>query len=458
MSIRGKIQGRQKTRLYEKTVMDFATGEDGCFFAVSHDNSFLKTLRGTLTKELGINVNRVRTMGDEALFLREIKDPMYKDKKILLLVERILKGENTTGFIRQIKATYEHMYIIALTTEVEKNALALLYEIGVNNFITKPVSVDTLIEKIAFTIKPQGKIGQFIDQGKAYLAKKNFENALRVSEKILKEIKPGSAAALMIRGDAFKGQGKMEEAVSAYLEAYEGAPMYMEPLKKLAALYQELGNTEERLAYLEKLDRLSPLNVERKMDMGEIHAGFGSREKAKKLFGQAVKQATAEAMGMIEEVKRSIAERCMDKDPEISEDFYRSIIDSKRGALQKKDIETFNRLGMALRKQGKWEAAIAEYKKALEVSPKDENLFFNMALAYGDGGKHPRAVEAIQKILKLNPNFHKSSAGLSLNMGIIYYNAGEVEKARTFLEKALALDPDNQGAKKMLQGLAGREE
>lgn len=445
----------RQTRIkqYEKTVVDFATKDDGCFFAVSHDGTFIKTFRGMLNKELFIPTDRIRTMNEEAKLMTELKTPYFKDKKILLLIERVLNGHNTTNFISQLTKLKDDVQIIVLTTEVEKHVLILLHELGVSNFITKPISVDTLIEKIAFTIKPQGNIGQLIDNGKELLANHKFEEAMGVAKKILK-LKPNSAAALMIQGDAFKALSKPEKAAKAYLLASENAAMYLEPLKKLADLYKEQGNLDEQLAYLEKLDKLSPLNVERKIDIGDIHVQKGDRETGEQYFGEAVKHAMKEAQEHIDDIKRSIAERCIDNEPELAEKFFRSIIDSKRGGFRKSDIETFNRLGIALRRQGKWSEAVTEYEKALTVSPKDENLHFNKAVALMEGGEHRKAARTADTIMELNPEFHVESVVLSFNLGVMYYNAKRYEDSTIFLKHALELDPKHDGAKKLLQSLA----
>ncbi|MFK4765864.1 tetratricopeptide repeat protein [Desulfobaculum sp. SPO524] len=441
-----------RMKQYERAIVDFVAKEDGCFFILSHDNTFLKMVRTTLNKELVIGTDRIRTLAEEAHVLRELKTPAFKDKRVVLLVERLLNNRNTLPFIKDLKTLFPEMYIVVLTAEVERQVLILLHEIGVGNFITKPVSMATLIEKIAFTIKPQGKIGQYIDRAKAYLEKGKYEEATAIADKIL-EMKPGSAAALMIKGDAFKATGDLDAAGSAYEEAHDGATLYLEPLKKLAELYKESGDMEKQLEYLEKLDRLSPLNVERKIAMGEIHMESGNAEKATELFEQAVENARKEAMSMIEEVKRSIAEKCIESAPDLSEKFFRSILDSKAGGLKKSDIETFNRLGMALRRQGRWKDAIGEYEQALKINPKDENLYFNVAIAYSEGRDHKKAVENVEKALQQNPDLCLLSSVLCFNIAVMYSNAGQRSKAITYLKKTLEVDPDHQGAKKLLSAM-----
>lgn len=441
-----------RQRIYEKAIVDFASGENGMFFAVSHDANFLKLFRQTLNKDLVIGTDRIRTLSEENKLLSELKSPYCKDKKPLLVIERVLNNRSMLAFIKNLKTLYEEMHIVVLTSEVERQVLILLHEIGVNNFITKPISVNTLIEKLAFTIKPQGKIGQYIDRAKSYLTKGMYDEAINLSTKIL-DLKPGSAAALMVRGDAWKAKGEAEEAEASYLEAHKGASLYLEPLKKLADLYKDEGDPDGQLKYLKKLDRLSPLNVDRKINIGEIHLESGDAEKAGEYFDEAVANARKEAQAMMEEVKRSIAEKCLDRAPETAEKFFRSILDDKRGVLKKSDIETYNRLGIALRRQGRWKDAVGEYEQALKISPDDENLHFNRAVALTEGGRHREAEQALSRVLELSPDFASESPTLSFNIGVMFSNARKPQEAKRFLKRVIKLDPGHEGAKSLLKDL-----
>jgi tetratricopeptide (TPR) repeat protein len=447
------MKNKQRGHQYGKTVVDFAVKDNGCFFLVSHDMTFVRNLRNTLNKELVIGSDLIRTMSETSKFLQEMRTPLFKDKKIMLLIERLLDGRNTLAFIKQLKESFDNVYVIVLTGEVDKSVLVLLHEMGVDSFITKPASIDTIIEKIAFAIRPQSKLGQILDQAKDYLNRGLAKEALALAGKVLSDIKPGSAAALMIQGDAHKAMGNFAGAVEAYEAAAEGAYMYLEPLKRLAALYKETGDVDGQLSYLEKLDKLSPLNVERKVDMGSIHLAKGDAERAEALFEQAVVGATKEALGIIEEIKRTIAERCLDKSPELSERYFRSIIADKKDSLTREDIVTFNRLGIALRRQGRWEDAVSEYERALSIAPQDENILFNMAVAYTEGARHADAVGSLEKALEINPTFYTDSPVTCFNIGVMYMNARIAAKAKLFLKKALELDPEHQGAQKLLSGL-----
>ena len=125
---------------------------------------------------------------------------------------------------------------------------------------------------------------------------------------------------------------------------------------------------------------------------------------------------------------------------------------------------------LCLDKLNKIEAAIAEYKVALEMAPEDIGVLKNLAwasyrnnditdsekyslkaaeispgdarayrilgLAYFDLGKTDMAEEAFKKAIELNPN----SAYVHNNLGLIYLNKGDFQAAATELEKATSFE------------------
>lgn len=437
---------------YDEIVRNYVHKEAGEFVIVSHDTSFLKTFRATVLKYLGLPATCMEVFNEKENAQRHLKSKAMKDKNVLVLIERDLAGVSSIEFIKYLKIDAPQVRFVVLTTEIERERLILLHEMGVSNFITKPISVNVLIEKIAFTIKPPSKIGELVEAGKKCIHDKDFKKALAVSEKVL-QIKPGSPAGLMLRGDALKGMGKAAEAVAAYEGAMKEANLYLEPIKKLAEFYRDAGSAEEELKYLEQLDKLSPLNVERKVNMGGLNVKLGKPDKAKQLFDSAVKITNRQAMGFISDINKSIAEMCMDTNPEMAEEFLRQSLEAKRDMLDKSDVETFNTLGIALRKQGRWEDAIKEYKKALKVAPEDENLRYNIAMAFIDGKDFVRSAKELDKALKLNQDFGARHANVRYNIGYIFAKAGKNQKAIDSLRVALSVNPDHAKAAKLLEEL-----
>jgi len=439
-------------KVYDVDVRDFIQQNRGVFLVLSQDPHFNKNLRSTILRHLHLKDDCVFNATNQEQLHKELRQLVAQNHKVVFFVEREINGKYCHDLVQFIKIQYPDVLIIILTTEVAREILIYLHEIGANNVITKPISPDMLIEKIAFTVKPRGQIGELIEAGRKLNETGKFDDAAILAHKIL-EIKPGSPAALLMLGDSFKGQGKMDEALNAYMEASRNGKLFLDPIKKIAELHKITGNVREETKYLERLDRLSPLNVDRKISIGDNYMSLGERDKAVEVFDDAIKLATKEAMAQVGRVTRTIAEHCISNAPELSEKYLRQSLEAKKGSLDKSDIETFNRLGITLRKQGKPDMAIEEYRKALKIAPNDAGLYYNMAMAYSEGRLFQDAFNFLDKALTINPDLWNSSETVCFNIATVFYRAARREQATEFLQRALSINPNFERAKAMLREL-----
>ncbi|MCG8529423.1 MAG: tetratricopeptide repeat protein [Desulfovibrionales bacterium] len=446
------VSEKMKFKQYETFVVDFFSAQKGHVVVVSDDNNFTTLLRQTLSKHLGIQKNVLTLISDVDDVIRAVNAETSRGKNLLVFLERVYKGKEMAYLVRQIKAAYSNAKIIILTSEAAREQLVLLHEIGSDNFITKPIAINTLIEKVAFTIKPQGKLGQLIDIAKSMVARGAYDQAIKASRQIL-ELKPNSAAGLLVMGDAYKGLEKFEKARDCYMQAADSAPMYLEPLKKMSELFDVMEQKKDRLNCLVKLDVLSPLNVERKIDIGELHVDMGNFQDADRFFENAIKQATREALAYVGDVSQRIAMMYAQLDPLRSERYLRKALSAKGNMLEKTDLTIFNRLGIALRKQGKWNEAIREYERALQISRNDENLYYNMAIAAAEGKDFRRSAAYLRNVLLIDKSFPEQDANLAYNMGLIFSKTADREQARTLLRTCLSMMPTHASAAKLISSL-----
>ena len=446
-----------KNKQYDDDVREFIALQNGVFLVVSTDPIFNKNLRSTLLRHLTIKDECVHNIAATEQLPKNIKQLRAKNHKIVVFIERELGGRNTSDVIRYLKNDYSSdLYVVVLTTEVERDKLVLLHELGADNIITKPISADTLIEKIAFTVKPRGQLGELMDQGRQCLEMGDALEAAKVAKQVL-ELKANSPSGLLLMGDALRALGKKDEALRAYTQAEKGARLFLDPLKKIAELHHEEGNTTEELKFLERLDKLSPLNVERKVDIGAGYVKLGEPEKAKAAFDMAVRIATKEALDAVSRVTQSIAARCMESAPELSEQYLRQSLNTRKNMLDRSDIETFNRLGLMLRRQGKWQEAITEYRKALKISPDDPGLYYNISMAYTEGRQYIEAYQFLDRALSLNPEIWKNGEAVCYNIATVYRRYGKKDPAVDYLKKALEINPGYEKAKALLLEMgAGR--
>ena len=69
----------------------------------------------------------------------------------------------------------------------------------------------------------------------------------------------------------------------------------------------------------------------------------------------------------------------------------------------------FNEFGIQLRKCGLYDQALEHYNRALSISSRDENLWFNMGRAlHEEGSRSDLAKKAMKQALKLNPGFEEA--------------------------------------------------
>lgn len=436
------------TGRYDRIVHEYIEKDSGMIVLLSEDQLFQRTLRSTLTKVIGTKRDCLYVTANPSAAVKAIKQYTKSKVPCTVFIERILGDKPSTDFIIAMKNLLPDLRIIVLVGETRRENIAYFYELGVNNVISKPASANNIIEKLAFTIKPQGKLSELMSEGKLMLTEGDYPGALRVSTKILK-IKPNSPAGLMLRGDCYLGKNDREKAIEAYLLAHESSRLYLEPLKKLANVYKGY-NEEEYLKYLKKLDRLSPLNTERKCDIGTTYVRRKEMTMAEKYFDQAIETATQEAMSMVAGVADRIASTVIDVSPAMSEKYLQRVLANKGSRLGKEDITVFNKLGIALRNQGKWREAIDNYRRALEISPEDEGLHFNMALAYRDGKERRKAIECMETALKINPDVYKAGENIALHFGDTFAEAKRYDEAGEFYRTAASLNPDNKATQRKL--------
>lgn len=436
---------------YDSILYDYFEKQGGAVVLLSEDPVFKKMLSSTIFKIIGTKKDCLWTFETVASGLKKIQQCQKNKIECTVFIERMIADRPSTDTILTLKQLLPDLRIIVLVGETKRENIAYFYEIGVNNVISKPASMNNIIEKMAFTIKPQGKLSEYMSIGKRFLAIGKLKEALEVSNKIL-SIKPDSPAGLMLRGDVFLKGNEHAKAVESYLKAHESSRLYLEPLKKLANAYDGVDD-EQHLNYLKKLDRLSPLNTERKTDIGKVHIKRKELERAEKYFDQALETATKEAMSLVGSVAEQITEAVGGSSPRMAEKYLSKIIETKGSHLSKDDISLFNKLGIALRGQGKWREAIENYTRALTISPEDEGLHYNMGMAYFDGKEQRMAAACFEKALENNPEFYQQSEVVSMNLGTVYSDLRRLDKALVFYESAYALNPKNAIAKKKVESI-----
>jgi tetratricopeptide (TPR) repeat protein len=440
------------TERLEQAIVAFFAQQKGHFLIVSDDSQFNNVLRSFLVKDLSVDQGAITFQPSKKNLLSVIRGLYEKNDNLMVFLENVLGGKETNYVLKMLKETFKEIKVIVLTSSLQTEKLILIHDIGADACITKPFTLKDVVEKIGNAIQPQGKLAELLSLGKRLADHGEYDKALYLSGRIL-EARPDSPGAFMLAGDAYQGKGEMDKGMEAYEKAAKSAEMFLDPLKKLAAIYKQKGDVKKQLQQLEELDKMSPLNLFRKMDLGEAHVKLGDSTKADTFFQNATELAANEAVECIVEVFTKIADIYVKKDGEKAEKYYRKVIDIKKDKLNASDLALFTQLGVALRKQKKWMEAIKEYKKALEVSPDNALIYYNMAMAYAEGKRFYESSEHLTKVMGINPDFFNNDALLCYNAGFIFAKLKDKTTARGFLEQAVQLDPSFESPKKLLETL-----
>ena len=446
------FQAKQRQNKQSAIVREYFSKRNGQALCLSDDQTFVALLRNSI-RALGVSRGGLLTIvPDASKLIRYLTESFTEYTMPVLFIERVLTETGDTSLlIRQCKDSFPELRVMVMTTTADRGRLMLLHESGADNFIVKPISGVELIEKMAVTLKPPGVVRMLLDKARSFIVKNIGKEALKISAKVL-EVKPDSASGYVVMGDALRISGERAKAQMAYERACKYSSDYMEPLQRLVDLAREDGKKDMQLEYLKRLDELSPLNAQRKVEMGRLLVDMGNTEAATQLFDTAISRVYKDAMAQVAAMTEKIAVSLQDSDPVQAEKYLRRCLEIKGKDLTVDDLTTFNQLGISLRRQGRWEDAITEYKRALKIAPKSEGLFYNIALAYGDGKDFETAARSMLKALSLNPNLPRSSPAIAYNMGVIFSHGGYTQdKALQCLEIALELDPDFEPAKNALE-------
>jgi tetratricopeptide (TPR) repeat protein len=325
-------------------------------------------------------------------------------------------------------------------------------EYGVDSVIVKPVSVNSLIQKIALAIKPNTGFQRKVEKVRELIEQKNFAAAQEGIDALLDE-KPDSSIALILKGDIARLQKDTELAASCYQQASEYSKLYLKPLERLVALYHETGDQENLLRYLLKMDQLSPMNYTRKIDIGQTYTDLGEKEKSEKFFSQAIKIVKDEANDMLASTLMDIGRKVREKDQDAAVRYMNDALDLKQSQPAIDDLWMYNELGLTFRQRGEWQNAVQTYEKALRIAPNDGGVHYNLAMAYAQGRDYRKAAEHAKQAEQHSSMLAETPAA-AFNMASIYVKTAQKERAAKLLKSCLQGDPAHKGAKELLKKLS----
>jgi tetratricopeptide (TPR) repeat protein len=95
--------------------------------------------------------------------------------------------------------------------------------------------------------------------------------------------------------------------------------------------------------------------------------------------------------------------------------------------------------GLALYRQGRFDEALVEYTKALELRPDYARAYYDIGVVKGEQGKRSEAIAAYKQALSLDATHY----AVYLNLSTALYYSGNFDEAEEVAGKGLGLFPDD---------------
>lgn len=300
--------------------------------------------------------------------------------------------------------------------------------------------------------------------GLALLAenKANWSDAIAQAQngRFLNERDPWVQVAV---GKVFEGGDNLDQAAMAYKKALETDPAYTPARAALLSAQVRKGDTDAALVEAQKLATEMPQSGEIQLELGRLLLRKGDFAGATPALEKAAAASPGLAevhalLGYAHQANRRSAEalaeyrKATELDPKnvdyrityglllgLNKQHDAGIAELKKVIATPgyKDADAYINLGWLYRnvEPKRADEAVAAYKKALELDPKDEQAALGVGWSYFYGRKWDEAVGSFNKAIELEP---KLAADAYNGIAWAYFFKGDLPKAEEFQGKAKA--------------------
>ncbi|BAH75535.1 tetratricopeptide repeat protein [Solidesulfovibrio magneticus] len=300
---------------------------------------------------LDLNIKNV-IVSDE---LDDLLDPIKEDAVQVVLIDAAVKGMDGASCLRALRrATRSKLLpVIMVTTESGLQNVVKAIAAGCNGYVIRPYSMTTLERHLQMALETTSVDEVEVEQlqtAQELVQQGRFDEALQEFSEIVEE--ENESTVWFNKGMDYLHRQKYGKAIVAFNKALALNAMYAEAYQGMAHAYKGKGDDANYRAYLDK--------------SAEILALQDRLAELKELFAEIL-QANPDA------------------------------------------VNPYNSLGIDLRKRGDYPGALHAYTQALTLTPKDENLHYNIAKACIFAKDYDRAIYHLEQAASLRDPFPEAT-------------------------------------------------
>ncbi len=253
-------------------------------------------------------------------------------------------------------------------------------------------------------------------------------------------------------GNEYRSNHRTEEAIDAYRKAIMVDINSLEAYNNLGELYLEHRRLDEAISTYRRAVQLEPNDARAYVGLGNALAELKRSEEAIAAYRRSI-QVNSEQSEGYEGLANILTEQ--NKLAEAVKN-YKKALNLPEKPSDKAHAAALVGLGRALQGQQKLEDAIAMFRRAVQVSPKNVWAYVFLGRALVEKKQFAEATAIYQHALKL-PNTKKVKVGTSHAMvhnglGMMFQRQGKLKPAIAAYEQAVDLDLSYETAHKNLKG------
>jgi cellulose synthase operon protein C len=265
--------------------------------------------------------------------------------------------------------------------------------------------------------------------GQIRLGQQNWTGALAVADSI-QAVGNDRGVADLIRGSAFAGQKKMDEAIGSLEAAHVSAPDALQPIVSVVAAYVQTGKPEKAEALLEDAQKTHPDNMQLALLMGSVQVAKNNVQQAETIFKRAIEQHPNEDAGYTALSNLYIRQKNYEQASQTLND----------GLRQQPDNLNLNlALAAIMIETGNYDGAIAKYESILRIKPDIPVAINNLASLLLDYRTDKESVDRAYSLADALKN--SSVPQFQDTLGWAQYHRGDFNAAVTTLQNAQAKLP-----------------
>lgn len=206
--------------------------------------------------------------------------------------------------------------------------------------------------------------------------------------------------------------GELKEAEEALLAMHRQNPHFADVCNRTGQVYFQMGDYGRAREFFIQALRLNPDYTEASLNLAVTYNELKQYTKARDTIEQAGRRASR--------YKNNIE----------------PFIAGKLANMHKEAGDIYRQLGLL-------EESVAEYRKALELSPGFPDIQVRLAVCLRESGRVEESLDVLTRTIRHRPDFIDAR----IQMGISYFSQGLVNEAREHWNEVLKIEPGNSRAR-----------